>query len=93
MNLKLNKAEKVIAFILKGYPRLSETFILNEILLLEKLGFKLHIFAMRNPGESKIHDNVHKVKAPVAYIPDYFWQHFFPFIISHIRLLLSLIHI
>ena len=27
--------KKVIAFVLKGYPRLSETFILNEILLLE----------------------------------------------------------
>ncbi len=77
---------KTIAFILKGYPRLSETFILNEILLLEQLGFKLHIFAMRNPGESKIHDGVRRVRAKVTYIPDDFWAHFFAFMTSNIRL-------
>ncbi len=81
--------KKTIAFILKGYPRLSETFILNEILLLEKLGYKLHIFAMRNPGESKIHDGVRRVQAKVTYIPDYFWPHFFAFIISNLRCFLK----
>lgn len=48
-------AQQTIGVLLKGYPRLSETFIINEILLLEKLGFKLHIFALRNPGETKVH--------------------------------------
>ena len=74
-----------VAFILKGYPRLSETFILNEILLLEKLGFKLHIFAMRNPNESKVHKTVSQIQAKVTYIPDYFWPHFSEFISSCIR--------
>ena len=77
---------KTIGFILKGYPRLSETFIINEILLLEQLGFKLHIFALRDPGESKIHDNVKKIKAGVTYIPDYFWPYFGAFIRSNVRL-------
>ncbi len=74
-----------IAFILKGYPRLSETFILNEILLLEALGFQLHIVAMRNPGESKTHTAVERVNAAVTYIPDYFWPHAFAFLSSLIR--------
>jgi glycosyltransferase involved in cell wall biosynthesis len=78
--------EKAIAFVLKGYPRLSETFITNEILLLERLGCNIHIFALRNPGEKKIHENVHRIKAKVTYIPDYFWPNFFLFILSNIRL-------
>ncbi len=62
-------AQQTIGVLLKGYPRLSETFIINELLLLEKLGFKLHIFALRNPGEAKVHENVRKVRAHVTYIP------------------------
>jgi len=71
--------DRVIGFVLKGFPRLSETFITNEIYLLEQLGFRIHIFAMRNPGESNLHENVKKIKAGVTYIPDYFWPHFAAF--------------
>ncbi len=42
----------VLGMILKGYPRISETFISNEILLLEKLGFAIHLFSMRQPREN-----------------------------------------
>lgn len=77
---------KVVAVILKGYPRLSETFITNEILLLEQLGFKLHIFALRNPGEAKIHENVRRVQARVTYIPDYFWPEARAFLKANLRL-------
>ncbi len=75
-----------IGFILKGYPRLSETFILNEILLLEQMGLKLHIFALRNPGEAKVHDKVRQVRAGVTYIPDYFWPYFWAFIKANVLL-------
>jgi glycosyltransferase involved in cell wall biosynthesis len=78
--------DQVVGFILKGYPRLSETFIVNEILLLEQLGLKLHIFAMRNPGETKVHESVGRVRAPVTYIPDYFWRCFFSFIGANVKL-------
>lgn len=79
-------AQQTIGVLLKGYPRLSETFIINEILLLEKLGFKLHIFALRNPGETKVHENVRKVRAHVTYIPDYFWPFFWAFIKANVKL-------
>lgn len=79
-------AEQTIGVLLKGYPRLSETFIINELLLLEKLGYKLHIFALRNPGETKVHENVRKVRAQVTYIPDYFWPFFWAFIKANIKL-------
>jgi glycosyltransferase involved in cell wall biosynthesis len=81
------KQENVIGFILKAYPRLSETFIVNEILLLEALGYRLHIFALRNPGEAKVHECVRRVRAPVTYIPDYFWRFFFSFMRTNLRLL------
>ncbi len=79
-------SEPTIGVLLKGYPRLSETFIINEMLLLEKLGYKLHIFALRNPGETKVHENVRKVRAQVTYIPDYFWPFFGAFIKANVKL-------
>ncbi len=79
-------SNQVVGVVLKGYPRLSETFIINEMLLLEKLGFKLHIFALRNPGEAKVHESVRKVRAQVTYIPDYFWPFFWAFLKANIKL-------
>lgn len=56
--------------ILKGYPRISETFISNEILQLERLGFSIRLFSMRRPRESFCHDSVSRVQAPVDYLPE-----------------------
>ncbi len=58
-----------LAYILKGYPRISETFISNEILLLERLGFHMHLFPMRHPRESFCHDSVKQIQARVDYLP------------------------
>jgi glycosyltransferase involved in cell wall biosynthesis len=58
-----------LAYILKGYPRISETFISNEILLLETLGFRMHLFPMRHPRESFCHDSVRQIQAQVDYLP------------------------
>ncbi len=60
---------KKLAYILKGYPRISETFISNEILLLEKLGFRMQLFPMRHPRESFCHDSVKQIQAQVDYLP------------------------
>ncbi len=78
---------KVFGVILKGYPRLSETFILNEIYFLEQSGCEIHIFALRNPGESKVHDRVHEVRAGVTYIPDSFWSSFLRLLTANLILL------
>ncbi len=58
-----------IGFLVKTFPRLSETFILNEILGLEKLGWTLHIFSLKRPTEEPMHPAVAEVKAQVSYIP------------------------
>ena len=58
-----------IGFLVKTFPRLSETFILNEILGLEQLGWDLHIYALKRPADEPVHPGVGQVKAPVTYIP------------------------
>ncbi len=59
--------------ILKGYPRISETFISNEIRLLEKRGFSIHLFSMRKPRENFSHASVKNIKAKVDYLPETLW--------------------
>lgn len=49
-----------IAFILNGFPVLSETFILNQITGLIDLGHEVEIFAQYNPKDKKIHTEVDK---------------------------------
>jgi glycosyltransferase involved in cell wall biosynthesis len=58
-------------FVLKGYPRLSETFIAQEIRTLEAMGLDIRIVALRRPTDGKIHPVHREIKAPVAYLPEY----------------------
>ena len=60
-----------IAFVLKGYPRLSETFITQEILALEERGLRLHLVSLRHPTEASVHPAHARVRAPVTYLPEY----------------------
>jgi glycosyltransferase involved in cell wall biosynthesis len=54
------------------FPRLSETFILNEILELERQEVALHIFSMKRPAEEVVHDHASEVRSPVTYLPENF---------------------
>ncbi len=73
-----NQPQKsTLGYILKGYPRISETFISNEILLLEKLGFTMRLFPMRLPRESFSHASVKEIKARVDYLPTELFADFF----------------
>jgi colanic acid/amylovoran biosynthesis glycosyltransferase len=53
-----------LAYVLKRYPRLSETFIINEMLELQRQGIAVTIVAMKDPGEAIVHENVRALKAP-----------------------------
>jgi glycosyltransferase involved in cell wall biosynthesis len=57
-----------IAYLIKCFPRLSETFILHEVLELERQGLPLRIFSLLEPA-GKINKAVQDVQAPVTYIP------------------------
>lgn len=58
-----------VGYVLKRYPRLSETFILNEILAHEAAGMDLHIFSLRVPEPGPHHEDVKKVRARVSCLP------------------------
>jgi glycosyltransferase involved in cell wall biosynthesis len=60
-----------IATIVKGYPRLSETFIAQEILGLEKRGIAQLIVSLRHPTEGKVQDLNREIRAEVLYLPEY----------------------
>jgi len=60
-----------IAVVLKGYPRLSETFIAQELLGLERAGLELVLVALRRPTDAKRHPVHDEIKAPVHYLPEY----------------------
>lgn len=60
-----------IVVLLKGYPRLSETFIAQELLGLEQAGFDLRLVSMRHPTDKKRHPVHDEIRAPVSYLPEY----------------------
>jgi glycosyltransferase involved in cell wall biosynthesis len=62
--------KKTLGMVLKGYPRISETFISNEIRLLEEMGFTIHIYSMRAPRENFSHESIKRIKAKVTYLPE-----------------------
>ena len=60
-----------VAFVLKGYPRLSETFIAQEIAALEKRGLDILIVSLRRPTDGAVHPVHREIKAKVLYLPEY----------------------
>ncbi|MCB5176375.1 glycosyltransferase family 4 protein [Microvirga lenta] len=67
-------AARRIAVVVKGYPRLSETFIAQEILALEGRGLPLEIWSLRHPTERAVHPMNRQIKAPVTYLPEYLYE-------------------
>lgn len=73
-----NQPIKSVGYFVKMFPRLSETFILNEILELERNGVEVVIFSSRKPNEGRFHAQVADIKAKVFYLDDLDskkWQH------------------
>ncbi len=62
------------AIILKGYPRLSETFIAEEMLALERHGLEFLIVSLRHPTDADVHPVHGKISARVLYLPEYLYK-------------------
>lgn len=56
---------------MKGYPRLSETFIAQEILALERAGFVFDIWSLRRPTDRYRHPMHEEISARLFYLPEY----------------------
>ena len=57
-----------VGYVLKMYPRFSETFIVTELLSMEEQGVDLEIFSLRSPVDGRFHESLARVKAPVCYL-------------------------
>ncbi|MBD2629234.1 glycosyltransferase family 4 protein [Trichormus variabilis] len=58
----------IVGYVLKRYPRYSETFVVNEILAHEAAGLDIEIFALRPPNDTHFQNIISLVRSPVNYI-------------------------
>src|SRR5881409_519848 len=69
-----------VGYVVKEFPRLSETFILTEILQLERLGCEVTIFSRYAPAESVPHGALASLRAEVIplepLLRERFWESF-----------------
>lgn len=59
-----------VAYVLKAFGRTSETFITNEIHLLEQLGLPLRLFSLKTLAGQKKHGSLAAIQSPVSYLPE-----------------------
>jgi glycosyltransferase involved in cell wall biosynthesis len=59
-----------LAVLVNEFPRLSETFVLSDLLALESRGLRLHVFSLRRPEVALTQDAVGELRAPVEYFPE-----------------------
>jgi glycosyltransferase involved in cell wall biosynthesis len=57
-----------VGYVMKMFPRFSETFIVTEILGLEAQGWDLQIFSLRTPIDGRFHPDLARITAPVEYL-------------------------
>jgi len=55
-----------VGYVLEYFPKLSETFILEEMLELERRGLDLTVFALSDPQEGQVHEKVKLLKAEIV---------------------------
>ncbi len=60
-----------LAVVVKGWPRLSETFIAQELVALEEAGLDFDIWSLRHPTDTKTHPLHDRLQADVRYLPEY----------------------
>ncbi len=87
MKYPLSNGERPIGMLVKVYPKLSETFILEEILGLERLQVPLHLYALAPPTDSVTHPAVGRVRAALTYVPTFAPARVGQFATRHLRLL------
>lgn len=64
----LDTCPSKIGYVVKRYPRFSETFIVNEILAHERAGAEVEIFSLRPSSDTHFQDCISRVRAPVHYL-------------------------
>ena len=71
---KIQLSDKITAagrvgYVVKRYPRFSETFIVNEVLAHEAEGLDVEIFSLRPSVDTHFQNIISQVRAPVTFLP------------------------
>ncbi|MCL6607006.1 MAG: glycosyltransferase family 4 protein [Geminicoccaceae bacterium] len=66
--------EPAVAVLVKGWPRLSESFIARELVALEARGLALLLVSLRHPTDRARHPDHERLRAAVLYLPEYLYQ-------------------
>jgi glycosyltransferase involved in cell wall biosynthesis len=74
-----------LGYLVKAFPRVSETFILNEVLELERQGFDMRIYSMIDPPERLRHEAFQQVRSPITYLPNPLWRSIHRVVADHVR--------
>jgi hypothetical protein len=66
----MNRSERAptVGYVVSTWPRLSQTFVLREILAVERLGVPVRIFSTKDPDGEPIHGDVAHVRPGVTYL-------------------------
>ena len=67
----MTRVPPALAIVVKGWPRLSETFIAQELAALEAEGVDFDIWSLRHPTDKKRHPLHDRVTGEVHYLPEY----------------------
>src|SRR5260221_2681810 len=72
MRVAMGRARRSVdlVVVVNGFPRLSETFVLQELLELERIGVRIHLLALRRPEEVVQQEALGRLQAEVEYLPD-----------------------
>jgi len=65
----MTEGRRHIGYVLKRFPRISETFVAAEVIELGRQGERVTIFAVSRPDEPFTHAFLHELKARVVYLP------------------------
>jgi glycosyltransferase involved in cell wall biosynthesis len=57
-----------VTYLVRSWPRLSQTFVVEEVLALERLGVRLRIVSLTRSGERVVQPQVAKVRADVQFL-------------------------
>ncbi|MEK7832893.1 MAG: hypothetical protein AAB401_17515, partial [Acidobacteriota bacterium] len=68
--IKAAEQSAEIAYVLKAFGRTSETFITNEIHLLEKSGVRLKLFSLKKLEAQGQHGVISRIKAELIQLPE-----------------------
>src|SRR5262245_8162949 len=58
-----------VGYVLKRFPKYSETFVVTEVLAHEAAGWEIEIYSLRPPNDTHFQDLLPRVRSPVRFLP------------------------